>query len=66
MNEEELLLMDSMPTYEKPNKKQKQPSFMKHVKGIHWKNSPDQEWADMAKESYKRISERQTWKNSDL
>jgi hypothetical protein len=35
---------------------------MKHVKGLHWKNSPDQEWGEAAKESYNRISERQTWK----
>lgn len=43
----------------KPNKKQKHRSFMKHAKGLYWKQSPDQQWADRAKESYKRISERE-------
>jgi hypothetical protein len=47
------------------NRKQKHRAFMKHVKGLHWKNSPNKEWAETAKSSYLKISERETWKKPE-
>ncbi len=64
MNQDEidLLLMDTIPEYEKPDRKQRQKGFMKHANGLYWLNSPDKEWEEKAKASYLKISERQTWK----
>jgi len=36
-------------------KKQKPKYFVQTLGGIHWKGSPNKEWADKAKASYERI-----------